>query len=81
VRKAKNELKTAPTPNDQIRLLDRHEICALVGVTYPTIWQWMRDGKFPRGRAVGGNRVRWPSNEINAWVAGLPANRLKGDAS
>jgi predicted DNA-binding transcriptional regulator AlpA len=71
-----------PEPANQIRLLDRHEVCALADVTYPTIWAWMIAGEFPRGRTVGGsNRVRWRSDEVDAWIAGLPPSKLKGDAS
>ncbi len=63
-------------------VLDRHEVCALAGVSYPTIWQWMRDGKFPRGRTVGsGSRVRWRSDEIGAWLDGLPPAKLKEASS
>jgi predicted DNA-binding transcriptional regulator AlpA len=64
-----------------VRLLDKHEVCAIVGVTFPCLWQWMRDGKFPRGRAVGGNssKTMWLSSEVEAWMAALPVRRLKGD--
>jgi hypothetical protein len=24
------------------RLLDRHEVCAIINVSYPTLWGWMR---------------------------------------
>jgi predicted DNA-binding transcriptional regulator AlpA len=74
-------IKAAPllaTPG-VARLLDRHDVCALVGVTYPTIWEWMRDAKFPRSRIAGGKSV-WLSTEIDAWLATLPVRRLKGDA-
>ena len=63
-----------------VRLLNRHEIIALVGFTYPWIWQKMRDGQFPPGRIVGG-KTMWRSDEIDAWLAGLPTRKLKGDAT
>jgi predicted DNA-binding transcriptional regulator AlpA len=61
------------------RLMSKPEICALVGASYPAIWQWMRDGKFPRPRAVFG-RSMWLSTEIEQWLGNLPVRRLKGDA-
>src|SRR5262245_5546286 len=61
-----------------VRLLDKHEVCAITGVTYPTIWEWMRKDKFPRSREVGG-RSMWVSTEIEAWLAALPVRPLKGD--
>lgn len=34
----------------EVRLLSKSEVCDRVGATFPTIWQWMRDGKFPRAQ-------------------------------
>ncbi|MFZ2075130.1 MAG: AlpA family phage regulatory protein [Xanthobacteraceae bacterium] len=59
-------------------LLTKPEVLAVAGVTFPTIWAWMRDGKFPRSRIVGG-RSMWRSDEIDKWLAGLPVRPLKGD--
>jgi predicted DNA-binding transcriptional regulator AlpA len=61
------------------RLLDRHEVCAVANVSYPTIWTWMRAGRFPRSRIVGGKSM-WLSTEIEAWMSALPVRALKGDA-
>jgi predicted DNA-binding transcriptional regulator AlpA len=61
------------------RLLDRHEVCALAGTSYPTLWVWMRAGTFPRSRIVGG-KSKWLSSEVEAWMAALPIRKLKGDA-
>jgi len=58
------------------RLMSKPEICALVGASYPAIWQWMRDGKFPRPRVLFG-RSMWVSTEIEQWLAKLPVRRLK----
>jgi predicted DNA-binding transcriptional regulator AlpA len=62
------------------RLLKKSEVLAIVGVTYPSLWAWMRAGNFPRSRIVGG-RSMWRSDEIDAWLAGLPVRPLKGDAA
>lgn len=60
------------------QLLGRHEIVALTGLTYPTLWSMMRAGTFPRSRVVGG-KSKWFSNEVESWAARLPVRRLKGD--
>jgi predicted DNA-binding transcriptional regulator AlpA len=60
------------------RLLSKHEVLDVAGCTYPTLWAWMRRGKFPRSRVVGGKSM-WLSNEIDAWLEGLPVRPLKGD--
>lgn len=60
-------------------LLDRHEVCAIANVAYPTLWAWMRAGTFPRARVAGGKN-QWLASEVAAWVAALPMRSLKGDA-
>jgi predicted DNA-binding transcriptional regulator AlpA len=62
-----------------VRLLGKWEVMAITGVTYPTIWAWMRDGRFPRSRIVGGKSM-WLSTDIDAWLVALPIRPLKGDA-
>jgi len=61
------------------RLLSRQDVMDRVCVSYPTIWQWMRDGKFPRGREIGG-KIAWVESEIDKWIADLPVKKLKGEA-
>jgi prophage regulatory protein len=63
---------------NQVRLISKPEVLDRVGVTFPTIWKWMREGKFPRSRELGG-KVAWIESEIEAWIAALPVRRLKGD--
>lgn len=59
--------------------MHRSEVLDLVGTTYVTIWKWMRAGKFPRSVVTCSGGVAWYSNEIEAWLASLPRQRLKGD--
>jgi prophage regulatory protein len=63
---------------NQVRLISKPEVLDRVGVTFPTIWKWMREGKFPRSRELGG-KVAWIESEVEAWIASLPVRRLKGD--
>jgi predicted DNA-binding transcriptional regulator AlpA len=65
-------------PLGSVRLLSRAEVVARIGVSFPTIWTWMRAGKFPRSRDINGT-PRWLSNEIDAYLLSLPLRRLKGD--
>jgi excisionase family DNA binding protein len=60
------------------RLLSKLEVCERVNLTYPTIWAWMRAGKFPRSRDLGG-KICWVSTEIDKWIKDRPVRRLKGD--
>jgi predicted DNA-binding transcriptional regulator AlpA len=63
-----------------VRLFSKPKVLKIVGCSYPTLWAWMRNGAFPRSRVVGG-RSMWRSDEIDAWLAGLPIRRSKGDAA
>jgi predicted DNA-binding transcriptional regulator AlpA len=66
-----------------VRLLSRAEVLAVVNVSYPALWKWMRDGRFPRARIVGASgstKRMWLSTEVAAWLANLPPSRFKGDA-
>jgi predicted DNA-binding transcriptional regulator AlpA len=56
-------------------------VLAVVGVTYQTLWFWMRGerGTFPHPRIVGGKN-RWLAADIADWLAGLSLRPLKGDA-
>ena len=68
------KIKSPPS----VRLMSKAEVLAVANVSYPTVWAWMRSGKFPRSRIVGGQSM-WVSSEIDGWLAGLPVRRLKGD--
>jgi predicted DNA-binding transcriptional regulator AlpA len=60
------------------RLISKQEVLRRVGVTFPTLWAWMRAGKFPRSRELGG-KAAWVEAEIEAWITGLPEREYKGD--
>ena len=68
-----------PPARLDVWLLSKREVLAITGVTFPTVWTWMRAGTFPRSRVAGGKSV-WRSDEVDAWLATLPVRRLKGDA-
>jgi predicted DNA-binding transcriptional regulator AlpA len=68
----------APPTRLGVRLLPKTEILDITGVSFPTIWAWMRAGRFPRSRVAGGKSV-WRSDEVDAWLGALPVRKLKGD--
>lgn len=79
---AKSNVAATPSPTTgskkPIQLLTRLEVIDRVKLTYPTILNWMRVGKFPRSRAVGG-RVAWVESEIDDWITNLPVAYVKTD--
>jgi predicted DNA-binding transcriptional regulator AlpA len=75
-RKQRRARVRAPPP---VHLIDKPTVLAITGVTFPTVWKWMRDGVFPRARIVGGKSM-WVSTEVDQWLADLPTRPLKGDS-
>jgi prophage regulatory protein len=69
---------TAPVWDANVRLLSKVEVLDRVGVTYPTLWSWMRAGRFPRSRQLG-SKACWLESEVESWITSLPIRRLKGD--
>jgi predicted DNA-binding transcriptional regulator AlpA len=54
-KKAAARKASAENVAQPVRLLNKREILAITGLTFPTIWKMMRAGTFPRSRVVGQN--------------------------
>jgi predicted DNA-binding transcriptional regulator AlpA len=67
-------------PPPGARLLSRNEVLKRVCVTYPCLWSWMQQGKFPRSRELANGRIAWIESEIEEWIQNLPVRKLKADA-
>ena len=60
-----------------MRLIPKSEMLQIVGVkSFTTIWQWMREGTFPLGLAVGA-RTMWRSDELEQWMARQSRREVK----
>ncbi len=53
------------------------EVSALIPISYPTAWQWMREKRFPLGLKIGDRKTVWRADEIMAWIASRPRQCLK----
>ena len=69
--------QTKTSEDDEVRFLGRAEVIAKVGVTFPTLWSWMRQGRFPLSREIGDHRVGWLKQEIDDWILGRPPKQYK----
>jgi predicted DNA-binding transcriptional regulator AlpA len=74
----KPEVTAMTQENSAARLIDRKTLLARVPMSYPRIWKLMREGAFPRGRAIGG-RTFWLEREVDDFINGTPPRQLKGD--
>ena len=60
------------------RLLNRAEVERRVGLRRSALYRLMRAGQFPEPLKIGPRAVRWPSSEIEEWLASRP--RATGDS-
>jgi predicted DNA-binding transcriptional regulator AlpA len=68
----------ADTNKPPLRLLSKQEVCDRVHRSYPSIWQLMSRGRFPRAREQG-DRPYWFEHEIDAYLEALPVRPIKGE--
>jgi len=64
------------------KLISRAEVLQRVGLSYPCLWQMMRDKKFPRSIRLGDgqfSRVAWVEAEVEDWINSRPRQQLLGD--
>ena len=58
-------------------LLTRRQVEARCGLSTSSIYRLMREGLFPEPIRIGRRAVRWPTSEIDHWLATRP--RATGD--
>ncbi len=54
-------------------LIDREEVCKLVGLSRTTIYRMIGSGDFPNRVQIGSKRVAWRYADILSWVEGRSA--------
>ena len=72
----------APTPPAvpaSKKFIFKPELLVRVPVSYPTIWKWMCEGKFPAAVEVG-ERAAWLESDIDAWMSSRPAKSYNKSA-
>jgi len=57
--------------------LSKAQVLKKIPVTAPTLWAWVRAGKFPRPRAISPNRTAWIEAEIDSWMQSRPHREYK----
>lgn len=54
-------------------LLRESELIELLGVSRVALWNWRRDGTFPRPiRLTGGRSIAWRVADVEGWLASRP---------
>ena len=55
-----------------MRMLSITEVMARTGLGRTTVWRWEKEGRFPKRRQLGPNRVGYLQEEIDEWIAARP---------
>ncbi|MBC8718221.1 AlpA family phage regulatory protein [Ochrobactrum sp. Marseille-Q0166] len=54
------------------RLLDVKDVKQLTTLGRTTIYQYVKDNKFPKPLRLGANKIRWREDEVVEWLQTLP---------
>ena len=57
--------------------LSKAQVLQKIPVTAPTLWAWVRAGKFPRPRAISPNKTVWLRDEVDQWMRARPLREYK----
>ena len=72
-----------PKPdNDNLALLTIEQVLRMVPVSRTTLLKMEREGRFPAGHFISGNRKVWISSDVEQWMRALPtesAQRRRGN--
>ena len=62
---------------DTPRLIGVGAVLTMLGISRSALYTMMRNGAFPKPRRLGSKTIRWPVEEVEQWLRGLP--RAEGD--
>lgn len=64
----------AAKPASPSRLLRIHDVRELTGASRSAIYEWAKEGKFPKPRRLTpfGRRVGWLQHEVQEWIESRP---------
>jgi prophage regulatory protein len=60
------------------KFLKTKEVCAMLGISRPTLHKWMRRGQFPMHVPLSERTVAFRASEVEAWIEARVANRNHG---
>jgi len=50
------------------RLLTQRDVCDLLRITYPTLYRWLKDGRFPAPVNGRGRKLLWSPGAVEEWM-------------
>ena len=61
----------------ELVFLSKAQVLKKIPIPGPTLWAWVRAGKFPRPRAVSPNKTVWLAAEVDEWMRARPLRTYK----
>lgn len=52
-----------------MRILNRQQVCELLGISSVTLWRMTRDGTFPKPIDISTRRKGWPEALVRQWIS------------
>jgi predicted DNA-binding transcriptional regulator AlpA len=62
--------------NPHSNFITKAQVLERVCVTFPVVWQWIREKRFPPPRDVCGKAL-WLESEVEAWMKSRPVKKYK----
>lgn len=50
-------------------ILRAADVCALLNISAPTLYRWIKLARFPRGFPYGPHTVGWTREVVEKWIA------------
>jgi prophage regulatory protein len=66
-----------PVETQKVRLLRIRQVLEIVPVSRSTIWQWVRDQKFPAPVRLGDRVTVWRETEVLRHIEGIAAKEVR----
>lgn len=57
------------TPKPTPKILRLPAVMEMVGVSKPTVYLWIRQGRFPQPLRIGPKASGWLASELDSWIA------------
>lgn len=75
-----NQKSPCGNARQNVTLLRLSQLEPTIGIKKSKIYAMIAAGKFPAPVRLGPKSVAWRSDEVQAWIEGLPRTRSKGGA-
>ena len=66
---------------ERAAILRAPDVCAILNISKPSLYSWIRRGRFPRGTRYGPRLVGWRRETVDEWVRSRVATLSQGQGA